>query len=172
MFHLVFKAGLEHLHLIKKIGEDTFRETFSEMNTEDDMKKYLSENFSTEKLSEEISNNNSEYYYAMEQGDIMGYLKLNFKDAQTELKDSKSLEIERIYVLKEFQEEGVGLSFLNKAKQRAKQCNLDFIWLGVWEENSKAIHFYKKHGFEKFDKHTFVLGNDKQTDIMMKLKLK
>ena len=35
----------------------------------------------------------------------------------------------------------------------------------------RAINFYKKNGFVEFDKHVFKLGNDEQTDIMMKLKL-
>jgi len=42
------------------------------------------------------------------------------------------------------------------------------VWLGVWEENPRAIKFYKKNGFVEFDKHTFVLGEDEQTDILMK----
>jgi len=36
---------------------------------------------------------------------------------------------------------------------------------------ARAIGFYKKNGFSEFDKHIFRLGNDEQTDIMMKLKL-
>jgi len=42
----------------------------------------------------------------------------------------------------------------------------------VWEENPRAINFYKKNGFVEFDKHIFVLGDDEQTDIMMRLDLK
>ena len=53
----------------------------------------------------------------------------------------------------------------------AREKNKDYVWLGVWEENPRAINFYKKNGFVAFDKHLFQLGNDLQTDIMMKLKL-
>ncbi|GAA4792702.1 hypothetical protein GCM10023231_21090 [Olivibacter ginsenosidimutans] len=53
----------------------------------------------------------------------------------------------------------------------AKQRKTRYIWLGVWEDNQRAIQFYKKNGFITFDKHVFTLGNDKQTDIMMKLQL-
>ena len=55
--------------------------------------------------------------------------------------------------------------------QIARQKNADYVWLGVWEENPRAINFYKKNGFVEFNKHVFKLGNDEQTDIMMKLKL-
>lgn len=47
--------------------------------------------------------------------------------------------------------------------------NLDYIWLGVWEHNVDAIKFYEKQGFKKFDTHIFKLGDDEQTDNLMKL---
>ena len=56
--------------------------------------------------------------------------------------------------------------------QIAMNINAMYIWLGVWEKNTKAIRFYKKNGFIEFDKHIFNLGNDEQTDIMMKFRLK
>ncbi|MEP6931970.1 MAG: GNAT family N-acetyltransferase, partial [Flavobacterium sp.] len=100
------------------------------------------------------------------------YLKLNFGASQTELKDSKALEIERIYVPKEYHGQKVGQVLYEKAILVAKQKDVDYVWLGVWEENHRALSFYKKNGFVEFDKHIFRLGNDEQTDIMMKLKLK
>jgi ribosomal protein S18 acetylase RimI-like enzyme len=53
----------------------------------------------------------------------------------------------------------------------AKNNHCNYIWLGVWEENHRALQFYTKNGFVAFDKHIFVLGEEEQTDIMMKLKL-
>lgn len=82
------------------------------------------------------------------------------------------MEIERIYVLKEFHGKKVGQILYEKAIELAKGIDADFIWLGVWEENPRAIRFYEKNGFSAFDKHIFQLGNDEQTDIMMKLELK
>ena len=99
-------------------------------------------------------------------------MKLNFGDSQTELKDNKSLEIERIYVSKEFHGKSVGQLLYDKAIEVAKHKNVDYVWLGVWEENPRAISFYKKNGFVEFNKHIFKLGDDEQIDIMMKLNLK
>ena len=60
----------------------------------------------------------------------------------------------------------------NKAIELARAMQLKYVWLGVWEENVRAIRFYEKNGFKTFDKHVFRLGSDEQTDIMMKLELK
>lgn len=161
-------CDIEHL---QKIGRQTFQETFSASNSEENMQNYLQEAFSEEKLTAEINDENSEFYFAILDKEIIGYLKLNFGASQTELKDNKALEIERIYVLKAFYGKSVGQVLYDKAIQIARQKEAEYVWLGVWEENPRAISFYKKNGFMEFDKHLFKLGDDEQTDIMMKLKL-
>ena len=88
--------------------------------------------------------------------------------AQTELKDEISLEIERIYVKKAHQGKKVGQVLFERALETARLQNKTYLWLGVWEENLKAIRFYEKNGFVAFDKHIFKFGEDEQTDIMMK----
>ncbi|MDL2215167.1 GNAT family N-acetyltransferase [Dysgonomonas sp. OttesenSCG-928-M03] len=157
---------------LQRISRQTFSETYSGLNTEEDMKKYLAENLSLENLASEIDNKDSEFYFAVSDNDIVGFLKLNFNGAQTELMDDDTLEIERIYVLKEYQGKNVGKLFYEKAIEIAQQVYAVYVWLGVWEKNLKAIAFYKKNGFVEFGKHIFKLGNDEQTDIMMKLQLK
>jgi diamine N-acetyltransferase len=162
---------LDDIDQLQKIGRQTFYETFSEYNSEENMQSYLDEKFSKEKLTEELRNKNSQFYFAVLDNNAIGYLKINFGESQTELQDEKSLEIERIYVSKEFHGKKVGQLLYEKAIQTAQEKNADYVWLGVWEENHRALSFYKKNGFVEFDKHIFRLGNDEQTDIMMKLKL-
>lgn len=166
------KVAFNDIDQLQKIGRHTFLEAFSEGNTEENMKTYLEEGFSTEKLTSELNDKNAEFYFAILNDNAIGYLKLNFGQSQTEIRDDKALEIERIYVLKEFHGKSVGQLLYDKAMQVANQKNADYVWLGVWEENPRAISFYKKNGFVAFDKHIFKLGDDEQTDIMMKLVLK
>jgi len=165
------KVTLKDIIKLQVIGRKTFQETFSESNSEGNMKNYLQEGFALEKVTEELNNPNSEFYFALHENEVIGYLKTNFGASQTELKDSKALEIERIYVTQEYHGKNVGKLLYDQAIQIAQNKNAEYIWLGVWEENPRAISFYKKNGFVEFDKHIFKLGNDEQTDIMMKLKL-
>ena len=165
------KVTLNDIEQLQQIGRQTFSETFSSSNTEENMTTYLEEGFSNEKLIEELNNESSEFYFALSENELVCYLKINFGQSQTELQDDTALEIERIYVLKEFHGKKVGQVLYEKAIEIAKQKNAHYVWLGVWEENPRAISFYKKNGFVEFDKHIFKLGDDEQTDIMMKLKL-
>lgn len=162
------KANAQHLSSLQKVGRQTFLETYASGNTEADMEAYLQEEFSIKKLKEELSDPNSEFYLALTEDKIVGYIKLNSGAAQTDIKDKNAMEIQRIYVLKEYQGKQIGIALHTKALEIAKQKKLDYLWLGVWEENPKAIQFYEKIGFIAFDKHVFKLGKDEQTDIMMK----
>lgn len=161
----------EDITKLQTISRRTFIETFAELNTAADMQKYLDTNLSIDTLKNELRNTNSEFYFAVLDNKVIGYLKVNMGQAQTELKDKSSLEIERIYVLKEFHGKKVGQFLYNKAIDIARAANLTYVWLGVWEKNIRAINFYKKNGFVEFDKHIFKLGDDEQTDIMMQLYL-
>jgi len=160
-----------HTEALQQIGRQTFEETFAESNTAENMAKYLEEAYSHEKLSAEFNNANSFFYFVMLDEKVIGYLKLNKGGSQTELKDNDALEIERIYVLKEFHGKKVGQLLFDKAITIAKEQRVAYVWLGVWKENKRAIQFYTKNGFVEFDQHIFVLGDEVQTDIMMKLQL-
>jgi len=153
---------------LQQIGRQTFAETFAESNSPENMTKYLEEAYADEKLTEELNNPNSVFYFAKADSQVIGYLKLNFGASQTELKDNTALEIERIYVTKEYHGKKVGQLLYDKSIEVAKDKMVNYVWLGVWEENKRAIQFYTKNGFVEFDKHVFVLGDDAQTDIMMK----
>ena len=165
------KINIDDLETLRNLSIQTFKETFEEVNTEEDMQKYLLENLSIEKLKSELENPNSEFYFAENNNEILGYLKLNFKDAQTEELEENHFEIERIYVLKTFLGQKIGQILFDKAIEIGREKNLEYVWLGVWEENHRAIRFYEKNGFEIFGKHDFVLGEDVQTDLLMKMKI-
>ena len=168
----ILQVGINEVNQLRDISVQTFTETFANQNSESDMQKYVSENLSIEQLSKELNTKGSSFYFLKLNSDIIGYLKLNTGEAQTELKNNISLEIERIYVKQEFHGKQFGQLLLDKAIEIAKENRHHYIWLAVWELNLKAIAFYKKHNFEEFDKHFFKLGDDEQIDLMMKLELK
>jgi ribosomal protein S18 acetylase RimI-like enzyme len=164
-------AKLEDLAALQTIGRKTFAETFEAGNSEENLASYLAEGFSAEKLSAELANTYSHFYFAETNGQVLGYLKVNTGEAQTENQDPSALEIERIYVLQEFHGKEVGQKLYLKALSIAHEQNAPYIWLGVWEKNPRAIRFYEKQGFVEFGEHIFQLGDDAQRDVLMKLNL-
>lgn len=168
---LIVPVGLNDVEKLLNISRATFSQTFDAHNSPEDMEIYFNSNLTMDKLTNEIKNPNAAFYFAMDDAAVVGYLKVNIGNAQTEKQDINAFEIERIYVDKKYLGKKIGQLLFNKAIDLAKEKNSAYVWLGVWEENHRALAFYKKNGFIPFDKHIFKLGNDEQTDIMMKLEL-
>ena len=156
---------------LQKIGKQTFFETFVLDDSTSDMKQYLKEKFSINQLRKELMNSESKFFFSEIKNKIIGYLKINTGKAQTENRFNEALEIERIYVLSNYQGEKVGKLLFNKAIEVAKKERIKNIWLGVWVGNQKAIRFYQKNGLVEFDRHKFQFGQDEPINIMMKLYL-
>ena len=167
----IVSITIDDITTLQTIGKKTFSEAFGDDNNQSDLHKYLDEKFSTTQLSKELENPHSKFYFAKLEEAVVGYLKVNFLNAQSEPNHESAMEIERIYVLQPYYGKKVGLALFNKALAIAKEKGVPYIWLGVWENNARAIRFYEKNGFKAFDTHTFVLGDDPQTDILMKLEL-
>ena len=166
------KATILDLDSIQKISTQTFTETFAAVNTPENITDYLKNSLNPEQLTAELNNANSQFYIAYSDIEVVGYLKINFGDAQTESFNENALEVQRIYVLQNFHGKNIGQLLLDEVKKIAQITNVDSVWLGVWEENHRAIRFYTKNGFVVFDKHVFMMGNDEQTDLLMQLQIR
>ena len=158
----------EHLNELVWISRKTFEDAFSHMNDPRDFQTYMDSAFSIEAIEKELHDENMNYYFVYLDGGLAGYFKLNRGEGQTDIKDRESLEIERIYVLKEYQGRKLGQWMMNAIKELAEKEGADYLWLGVWEKNLNAIRFYEKHGFQKFGEHPYYIGKDKQTDWLMR----
>ena len=165
------EAKPEDAETIGKVAAQTFTETFEWYNTAENMRDYNESHFKPHHILKEIEDKNSILYVALINDEIIGYAKLKSSETPKELGNVTSIEIERLYVKKEFHDKKVGLALMNTCLEKAKENKVDVIWLGVWEQNPKAINFYTKVGFEKFGQHIFQLGDDAQTDYLMKYHL-
>lgn len=162
------RATIQDLASLQQIGRQTFRETFAATNSAQNMEAYLAESFAEARLRAELTNPHSAFYLAEAGGAVVGYLKVNTGPAQTEAQAAEALEIERIYVLQAYHGQRVGQQLYDYAMRLAAEAGAGYVWLGVWEANQRAIRFYQKNGFVAFGQHVFTLGDDAQTDIMMK----
>ncbi|WP_440870232.1 GNAT family N-acetyltransferase [Staphylococcus shinii] len=152
---------------LKQIGKKTFGETFRSQNKKENIEAYLKTAFTSERMVEELKNPNSYFYFIYFKNELAGYLKLNLSNAQTEEIEGNNIEIERIYILRKFQKNGLGKELYKQALKLAKDLECENIWLGVWEKNENAIQFYKKLGFYKIGEHVFFMGDEKQIDFIM-----
>ncbi|MFB9770453.1 GNAT family N-acetyltransferase [Lactiplantibacillus modestisalitolerans] len=163
------KLTVNDAQLLRQISIETFQDTFGAQNTAANMQAYLSEAYDLGKLTAELANPESWFYFVFVAGhdEPAGYLKLNVGAAQSEAMGPHALEVERIYIRSAYKHRGLGSAFIQQALKFADDAHKKKIWLGVWEHNEPAKAFYHKWGFEPFSAHSFVMGDDPQTDILM-----
>ena len=157
----IIRAQDADIPALSNLCADTFRETFSHDNTEEELQAFFDEAYNHDVLKRELDNDESETYLAYVDDVLAGYLKVNWGGAQTESKLENAFEVQRIYVLKAYQGYGVGRALFDKAMRIAESGDFAWAWLGVWEKNYKAQHFYKHYGFEKFGEHKFIVTPEK-----------
>jgi ribosomal protein S18 acetylase RimI-like enzyme len=165
------KATLADVSKLAAIGRMTFVETFADTNTKEDMTNYVQKAFNREQVKSELLDEKNVFLLAYDRNTLAGYAKLRSGHEPDELCEEKPIEIQRIYVRQSFIEKKIGKHVMEECLKIAKKGKYETIWLGVWEYNPRAIRFYENWGFKKFSKHTFLLGFDEQTDILMKKKV-
>ena len=166
------KCTLSDWQQLQKISIDTFTHTYQHKNDPSNFKQHLEKAFNDDQLKKELENPNCEFYFLIKENELVGYLKFNELDAQTEPMFEEDFEIERIYVINKFQGKGLGKQMMEFAKEKAIQKKKKKIWLGVWSENPKAIGFYQKMGFQQIGTHVFKVGDDEQLDYVMALEIR
>jgi len=164
------KCTVEDWKQLQQISIATFTHTYQHKNDPKHFNKHLDYAFNENQLKKELVNPNCDFYFLLKkENELLGYLKFNEFNAQSESMPDDHFEIERIYLNKQFQGKGLGKMMIEFAKEKAIQKKKKKIWLGVWEENPKAIGFYQKMGFEKTGTHIFKVGDDEQLDFVMTL---
>lgn len=157
--------------LLADLSRKTFYDTFSETNSKANMDKFMNEVFTKEALIKEVGADNNIFLLAEDEEKVLGYARIREHNIPPGLNTTNAIEIARLYAIKESIGKGVGKMLMQACINIAALKKADTLWLGVWEKNERAIHFYKQWGFEKFADHIFQLGDDLQTDWLMKKKL-
>lgn len=169
---VIRKAQKKDSDTIVDLGKKTFVETYSEIGFDETLEQHVGEKFAPQRIQEELANPMASFYLAYVNDVPVAFTKLRSDRKPRGIENKKTLEIERIYVLREFQGLKVGWEMMEHCKQLAKQQQYDVIWLQVWQQNHRAIQFYQKAGFVVFETAVFnYSAGHMQHDFLMRLNL-
>ena len=149
------------------LAERTFREAFGARNSPDNMDLHCAKYFGPDIQLREIGERGLVTTLADEAGRLAGFTQLRLARASPAVTASKPAELNRIYVTAEWQGRGVARALMDRALADAARGGSDVLWLGVWEHNPKAMAFYRKFGFEVVGTQSFMLGQERQRDLVM-----
>ncbi|MCD6010369.1 MAG: spermine/spermidine N-acetyltransferase [Flavipsychrobacter sp.] len=164
----ITQATVADAKILTELSVTTFTEAFGANNRKEDMDKYIASAMSVPAIGAELADGNNVFFLAWYENELAGYAKLGYNQ-KPEAKDLEApVELERIYVLKKFYGKKTGAALMEKCLAHATAHGDTVMWLGVWQQNHRAVSFYKQWGFEFYGTHQFVLGDDVQTDELMK----
>lgn len=154
---------------LAKLKADTFAETFADDNDPDHVQAHLAREFTADAVRRTLEHDDSTTWWLVDDGEPVGYLKVNRGPAQTESGLGDGLEVEQLYVQSAHHGRGLGGRLIELAVNTARDEGLAYIWLGVWEHNRRAIAVYEHLGFVPIGEHTFRFGEEEQRDVLMRL---
>ena len=160
--------------VLAAFAESAFADTFAADNTPEDMAAYLADAFGEEKQREELADRSRIVLLAERDGGLAGYAMLNDATAPagvTSVALTNAIEIARLYSGRRWIGTGVGAALMQHCLDLAASRGREWIWLGVWERNARAIAFYARWGFTDVGSQSFQLGADRQTDRIMARRL-
>lgn len=152
---------------LRDLSRSTFYETYADFNTPDDIRVHMQQTFSIEKLAAELEHKDNTFFIAEMADQMIGYAKMRARKPHVSIESKRPIELERIYVTKANQSTKVGASLMENCISHATAKGFDVLWLGVWEQNKKALSFYEEWGFTVVGKQPFILGTDQQFDVVM-----
>lgn len=161
------RAALTDAAALAAFSESTFRETFSADNSQDNVDLHCTQNFGVEIQSREIADPQWITLLAEIGDNLVGFAQLRLMHTSSVVPGVRPAELHRIYVASEWHGRGVANTLMRDVIAVAAQSGSDCIWLGVWERNLKAIAFYRKHAFCIVGDHSFMLGQERQRDLIL-----
>lgn len=164
-------CSLKDIDVLVALAIKTFRDTFDEFNSPQNMIRYINSTFTRKITEHELKQAGTVFFIAFDERRAAGYAKMRTSHPPEGLQSTSALEIERLYIHTHYFGKRVGHLLMQTCIAHARKKGIKTLWLGVWENNGRAIAFYQKNGFEKFGEHTFMLGEDAQTDWLMKKEL-
>lgn len=166
---VIRQAGAEDAERLTGLAYTTFWDAFAHhpKNAPDDLAYYMRQAFNVSQIAEELGDTKSVFLIAEIAGELAGYAKIIYESTEPDIVAEWPVELSRLYSQQKFLGQGVGQVLLDSCIERAKEAGRDVMWLGVWEYNPRAQRFYEKNGFTVVGSHTFLLGSDPQTDLLM-----
>lgn len=163
----VRKAELGDAVPLSLLAEKTFRDTFGAVNTAEDMALHCQHSYSPAIQAGEIAEPDRLTLLAEVEGRLVGYAQLRWGRSPACVGSENAGEIQRLYVIDDYHGKGIAQDLMTASLEEMRARKVDTVWLGVWENNPKAMAFYRKYGFTEVGDHVFPLGQDPQRDVIL-----
>ncbi len=164
------KAQSKDVKILALLGTITYTESHGHfIDNKKDLMRYNESAFSVSQIENEMIDPKNIFFIISKDDLPIGYAKLVLNSNNKNVDSQNCCQLERIYILKDFIPLKIGQQFLTFLEEKAKELQLDTIWLSVYGKNSRAIKFYQRNKYEEVGKSTFLVnGNEYKNKIFSK----
>lgn len=156
--------------LLSEIGGKSLLESHGHSAPLEIMQAYVNRSFHELACREELKNKRNIFWAVYYHHQPAGYFKIILDAAHPMISIQQTTKLERLYLLKEFYGHKLGHGLLQQAISISKEQGGKGMWLDVWKQNERAIHFYEKEGFETIAEGKFTLTETRSNPIWVMLK--
>lgn len=143
------KADTYDAEMISLIGKIASRKAFGNVFTATNLEEYLKEVYNPDKIAVNLENSDTIYFMAEINDRPVGFAKLKKFSLNDEIESGSQMQLEKIYVLPDYQNKGAGSALLQEVIATVNYLNPDYLWLDVYTGNEQAIRLYERNGFRK-----------------------
>jgi ribosomal protein S18 acetylase RimI-like enzyme len=150
------------------LGAHAFTAKFGDLYRPEDLKVFLTDYHTVEKVAKEIADPAMRIMVAEgEDGALLGFCKLVMACGWPEhARGSNVIELKQLYTHPEVIGKGIGGKLTAWAVDEALAFGADEIQLSVYAENPDAHRFYARHGFEKVADIHFMVGEQRDEEFL------
>lgn len=152
---------------LAEFAQRTFEETFAADNTPEDMAAHVAKSFGSAIQRREIQDRAMVTLLAEVGLVLAGFAQVRRGAFPPCVTGPAPVEVHRFYVDRPYHGRGIAQTLMSAAASLARELGGKTLWLGVWEQNPRAIAFYAKCGFVDVGEQAFIFGTDEQTDRVM-----
>ena len=152
------------------MAQTSWMETFGAYVSPEDIADYFATTYGPDgALIRELGDPERRTHLAVDDGKIVGYTKL----IPPWLPDAElgALQLSQIYVATSHHGQGVAGRLMDWTVATARAAGAPALLLTVWEENRRARRFYDRLGFVHVGDYAFRVGDQVDTDHVLRLAL-
>ena len=151
------------------VFERVFGETFAHLYQTADLQAFLAEH-GEETWRAQLADPSFSIRLVEDDGAVAGYSKLGPLRLPVE-PGPPALELRQLYVAKAWHGTRVGRILMDWTIAEARRRGARELYLSVFTENPRARRFYERYGFEEVGPYKFMVGDQADDDIIMRLDL-
>lgn len=151
----IYKATVDDTSKIARIGRVAVELSHRDSCSAEDMKEFIDSHYNDEAILQELTNPNNIYHLICRDDEPAGFSKIMLNAEHPNIASPNTTKLDRIYLLSDYYGHNLGYQLLQHNIQLSRQHNQQGMWLFTWQNNHRAVNFYKRNGFDIIGEHKF-----------------